>query len=559
MWTNRKYRLNSATSKTDVNVDEYGKINLESKSDLLPIGEVNKIVNSGEQFNKERSEGTKYRLTGTINSIFNNALFNSTDDGSWKMFNRIVYRDGSFPPNSVTSTDEEDLTFTEAIAANLKERNGWYGYNDLSEGSAVLCGWKEMEPNSKLFTLTPVSETKNWDFTITYPASRKSVEGDLTYKGLLIVGLMQSKIGNRDMVNITTPVKHGLSQGESVRLKGLSDKNGVYEVIRVGKDNGDDKEYNFSVELDTTVTLGGNPRMVRIYRGRESEYYYRIFKMINIPTETPPIDYELFPLAFSQNIYEDKINNYVINEDIDISGLVDALDRPLSELYVTFLKKDSDNVFTNTKSGLKMPYIEYVDSILSVPDIRRINNNTLISHNPLESNIKLSNQEFYGDVAEYNVLELKEKILGEVYHTFNTHNREAGGTIYNPNFGLSPDIELGNRYEGYMYKPHHKVKLREYSLYIEEGTKDTVNKPSYAKSLGNGKYVWRDLLDVGFGDELDYPFLNGVHYVNSLISLPLLRQDPFNIYEVQHTHTPSDIPGKELDDNIIVKNSQDVC
>jgi len=281
MWINKKYRLNSATSKSDVNVDEYDKINLESKMDLLPVGEINKVINSGEQFNEERNESSKYRLTGTINSLFNNALFNSTGDNSWNTFNAITYRDGSFPPDSVTSSDESDLTYLESVTTHLKERNGWYGYNDLSEGSAVLCGWTEMEPNNKLFSLSPISETKNWDFTITYPAARKSQEGDLTYRGLLIIGLEPSKIGNRDMVNITTPVKHGLSQGESVRLKGLSDKNGVYEVIRVGKNNGDDKEYNFSVELDVTVTLGSDPRMVRIYRGRESEYYYRIFRPIN--------------------------------------------------------------------------------------------------------------------------------------------------------------------------------------------------------------------------------------------------------------------------------------
>jgi len=47
--------------------------------------------------------------------------------------------------------------------------------------------------------------------------------------------------------------------------------------------------------------------------------------------------------------------------------------------------------------------------------------------------------------------------------------------------------------------------------------------------------------------------------MNSLITLPLLRQDPFNLYGVQHTTTPADIPGDELDDNMNVKNSQDVC
>lgn len=558
MTYNRKYRLNSATSQKDVNVDEYDKVNLKSKVNLLPVGEVGKVINSGEQFNTERNNSTKYRLTGSINSLFNNALFNSTGKGSWEMFNDIEYRDGSFPPNSVTASDENDLTYAESIETHLKERNGWYGYNDLSSDTVRLCGWTEMEPNSKLFSLSPVSETKNWEFTITYPSTQKSVEGDLTYQGLLIIGMIESKVGRRDMMTISTPVKHGLSQGESVQLSGLSDKNGVYKVMRVGKDNGDDKEYNFSIELDTSVTLTGNARMSRIYRGRKSEYYYRMFNTITVDI---PVNYEIFPLAFSQNIYEDIINHYVLNEDIDVSGLTDTLNRPLSELYVTLIKTDSNNVFTNIKSGLNIPYSKYVDSFLAIPDVRRINNG-LTSNQPLEDNIILSANTFYGDIAEFNILEFEEKILGEVYHTFNTYNRENGGVINRPNFTSSETIDLGSRYEGYMYKAHHKIKIREFSSYIEEGTEDTSNKPDYALPLGDGRYVWRDLLDIGFddvGNLLDYPFLNGIHYLNSLITLPLLRQDPFNIYESQHTNMPADIPGDEINDDLEIKNSQDVC
>jgi hypothetical protein len=117
-----------------------------------------------------------------------------------------------------------------------------------------------------------------------------------------------------------------------------------------------------------------------------------------------------------------------------------------------------------------------------------------------------------------------------------------------------------------MYKPHHRIELRKYSNYVEEGTVSTQDRPEYSNyigKIGDGRYLWRDLLDIGVNDtqedSLDYPFLNGVHYINNNISFPLKRQDPFNFYELQYKEFPSDISGTLLDDGAIVKQSQNVC
>ena len=104
-----KYRLNSANSQEAVNEDSYGKIELQSKTHILPIGDVEKIINVGDQFNKERQESPYYRLTGTINTLFNNVLFNISEENSWGMFNDDLFRDGTFPPDSVSENDEEDI------------------------------------------------------------------------------------------------------------------------------------------------------------------------------------------------------------------------------------------------------------------------------------------------------------------------------------------------------------------------------------------------------------------------------------------------------------------
>ena len=51
-------RLGVETSKNSVNTDFFTKILLDGKERVLPIGEVNKVLNIGEQFNKERQKSS---------------------------------------------------------------------------------------------------------------------------------------------------------------------------------------------------------------------------------------------------------------------------------------------------------------------------------------------------------------------------------------------------------------------------------------------------------------------------------------------------------------------
>jgi len=422
-----------------------------------------------------------------------------------------------------------------------------------------------MEPTRDKFSLSPQVGLRNWELALTYPAAKESKEGDITYMGLFIINSEQALVGDRLMMSFTTPVKHGLSQGEKVKLTGLLTNNGTYTVVRLGKSNGDYQEYVFTVDITEEIVLGDNPRMIRIYDGRQSTYYFRKFKKITSKLDSEGAtnnDYEIFPLAFSQNVFEDNNNHFVINEDVDIAGLVDCHKRPLSELYITLIKTDSNNTFTQIKSGLDMPYITGALGNTTLPNIRLITNSS-VSNEELDSDVKITDDTFYGDVAEYNFLELKEKVLGEVRHRFNTKNRISTSTLLNDTDFNDTKVDLGIRYEGYLYKPHHKIKIRDFSSYVEQGNSNTLNMPNYKAPLDGGRYLWRDLLDIGTNDAkestVDYPFLNGAHYINSEILFKVRRQDPFGLYGLQYTGFPADRPGNMIDDNIIIKESQDVC
>jgi hypothetical protein len=508
-----KHRLNNQASQTSVNRDARVNINLSQSNRLFPSGDMNRILDVGEQFNKERQASSSYRLIFSITSLFTNVL---TD---------------------ITGTDSLSTYQTSSSNNKLVETNGWVGYAKSAEITSDPCKIIDLNPKRELFDLSPKTNVKNWDIFVTIPVSADSSHY-LVNGGLVIIGTGIGIVGGKSLLSLSTPVKHNLTQGSVVRINNVD-----YSVVRLGEDNGDNKEYTFIIDTPSTNTsIGLNSRMKKVQGGQESEYYFRIFSAITN-------NYEIYPIAFSKNIFLDKTHQVVINEDIDVSKYTDNLGRPLSELYLTILKKNNNN-FSNVDSGVEMPLLGNLVSFLDAGDVRRIHNVgtwDVDSHVPIETNLISSNSLFYGDVVEYNKFRVEETILGEVHHRFNRTNRVSNG-----------------RPEGYYYKPHHQVKIRDFSTFIEQGDDSTIGIPDYAEDLGDGRYLWRDLLDIGINDGqdemLDYPFLNGSHYRYENIILNLRRQDPFNEIGLYYINSPRDLFGDRLDDNNFITNSgQDVC
>jgi hypothetical protein len=292
-------------------------------------------------------------------------------------------------------------------------------------------------------------------------------------------------------------------------------------------------------------------------------------------------DYETYQAGFSQNIFSDQIIQYVLNEDINVNGLTDNLGRPISEIYVTTIKTSSNGLFTNVSSGIETPFLDRLNDsglyeyLQSVPVINKIHNggsSPFKSHTPFENNVKIdnnngftNNNEFYGDLVEYNETVLNETILAVISHRFNTINRETSSPITylkNKLSNTNEQINLGPRQEGYFYEPHYQIKIREFSNYIEEGDSDTVGVPLYAKEMDDGRILWRDLLDIGFNEtdtkSIDYPFLNGVHYLYNNQSFLLRRQDQFGLWGLYYSKFPADPTGDRITDRFLVNTESTV-
>jgi hypothetical protein len=304
--------------------------------------------------------------------------------------------------------------------------------------------------------------------------------------------------------------------------------------------------------------------MTKIYDNVPSEYYFRKFKKIKTKSSNviETDDYEVFKIAFSESIFSDDITEFIFNEDISVTDLVDNLGRPLSELYLTIIKTDSNQIFSNVSSGIEAPIIPELNTgnintyLKQIPVIQKIHNVPTApsqTFNPLENSVKITDNDYYGDVVEYNITTVREVVLSDVKYRFNTINRETTG---NP-------IVAGPRPEGYYYKAHHLIKIRDFSAYIEEGDDNTVGKPSYAVSLGDGRYFWRDLLNIGLNDiqdnNVNYPFLNNAHYIYQNYCFEVKRQDPFDNWDLYFSTFPADPIGNSMDNIFKINISDNVC
>jgi hypothetical protein len=186
----------------------------------------------------------------------------------------------------------------------------------------------------------------------------------------------------------------------------------------------------------------------------------------------------------------------------------------------------------------------------------------------LENAVNIGQIYFYGDVEEYNKFEQISHILSDVCHRFNTMDRIKNISVS----GLTVDIgmrSLGPRYEGYFYYPHHNIKIRNFSSYLEQGDINVFGIPDYAVDIGDGRFIWRDLLDYGIDngmeDYVDYPFINGCHYVHHNVCFPIRRQDPYGRYGLlfnsgnPNADQPYDPTGIGLPNNFDTNETEDVC
>ena len=553
-------------------------INIESKTRPVSENNLSERISQNTQFELERSESNIYRFYGNIKSIVSNVLFND----NLKIYQR----------NGVTQSEKTD-------ANQVIEVDGWFGYfdddaetaqeyvrdaNNYNDNKSSLCELIHFSPGPNRLKFDDSDGQQNYMLKITYPYETQDIvlvnnTSNVSLKdGINIIGVEERVMNERSYSSFRCVINHGLKKGDIVTLYKSGNLSGEeYLVVELGDQTNNQRDRYFVLDIPVKESSNQINKETSTFKrtrdGVTSNYYVRKFKSITTGFK----DYDLFPASFAESYFGDEEVAYNFTTDIDVSGLKDNLGRPLSELFLTIVKVDTDtsNNFKDqywkdlTKNNTNIPFNLRDRFWTNIQGGFLTENDTSVNYNvrtissdidpdtnqpiypqthfgKVDNGIDESDNDFIGDISEYNSIELSERILEPIYHRINTIYREYRKDIVNLSSSTSGEYEVDDLREGYIYRPHYRIKIREFSSYIETGDESQViGIPDYAtidyqyedKNGDNvNVYKWRDLLDVGFYDEtgrgLDYPFKSGAHYMYLDLRFFLQRQDPpFRVYE----------------------------
>lgn len=373
--------------------------------------------------------------------------------------------------------------------------------------------------------------------------------------------IVSNEVYGNNYVRFKTMMKHALLEGDyvSVYYKSGNDvkKCGTKaRVVSVGNMDGTETDRYFSIKLfDISIDFSfvdddgykslilKDNRPFSIYykkniSGYDCKYYFRKFKHLRRLSDDKEFNNQITKLAYGENIYGDRVAQLVYTDDIDLNGIVDNNGRHLSEIFFTIVKTNrgheewyDDNNFKSDKVEFSHCFSKVTSGIdMGVEEecfdynARRIHN---ISYNELDENskgvfggifndfnespkvleddVKSSFDEFYGDIVEFDPVNVVETVLENVQYRFNTAQRETTNSDYSNilydmivaddydagvnesytgftvnsgylnNVSGSTIVNAGDMSlfkgnicpEGYFYKPHNRIKLRDISDDIE--------------------------------------------------------------------------------------------
>ncbi len=426
------------------------------------------------------------------------------------------------------------------------------------------------------------SSNYNWFFYLTYPFENDftktlqiTTDSGETFNWQIGNGIpfvvKNTTINGKEVIQLTCPFNHNLSVGDSVELTISCNSVSVYDVYTIGDDYANNQDriftiynigysicgnfYDGAIGLLKKVVVRENPIESK------SKYYVRRHKIISTYTDS-----QLTKTGFENNPFRNVTKfetraltpnlsprislkegtqsyNLSFKNDIDINNVLDNLNRPVTEYYVTVVNRGYFGFFnkpTFNNIGLKQGWEFNIgpnlnswwndSNLLNISNIQTSYYNrttpagtTLRFYYNLPYNIGDS---LDGDICEWNDITQTETVLSEYYHKINFNQKV---------FMTSPIGESNPNTEGYYYKPHYKYQIRVFSDYIEQSDENNpenfpiVNLPSYAYySFYNLDFRWKDIYPYGFIDNLgrgvDRPFLNNKHYVHENFNFRLIPE-----------------------------------
>lgn len=335
--------LNSVKSQREDDKNESVNLTLNSKTKTVDENVVTKILSTNLQFEEERNNSSIYRIYGNIKSIVSNVLFND---------NLKIYRKDGKTNSAYTSRND------------ITEKDGWIGYidndsdtaqtysksnKDFGDNKSSLCQLIPFDPGYDRLKFDDPDGKPNYMVKVTYPYDTEDItliendSGITLSDGIPFISIQEKLIQTISYTVFNTPINHGLKVGDTVKLFGIGERSDEsFIVTQVGNENNINKERSFvvAIEFGDVQFNKGVSRFAREVDGVLSQYYVRKYKTLTDGFK----DYDRYPAAFAQSYFGDEEVGFNFTKDIDVSGKVDNLGRPLSELFLSIIKVDTDSL-----------------------------------------------------------------------------------------------------------------------------------------------------------------------------------------------------------------------
>ena len=558
------------------------RVGLENSDKLLRLGERDIVLDIAQLYDSERETSTKYKIYGKMKMVFRN-LYTGTTTYTHLQHDLYLNNDGSldsdFPSGSISY--DEFAFLRKDVYREVVDPTSVSG-NTLTSFTPTLVATGYTGHT----VVTPITAPyQNWNLYLSYVDSHDTgytmnytLSGGTNFNFDFVAGdgipFRVDGTSRPKYYILTSPVPHGFNMGDYILLSGGTCDYGnytgsTYYVNEIGNEIFNSKDYVLVInksQFTQDVTIDGSivvlgKRVVDVNNiiGSTSEYYVHKHKtltdvggyiMDNVGFEKPIWEEERKLLFQNVNGIE---NHYVeqnrmesvlydFKEPIDISGLTNNMGFRPTELYVTTILRNKNGYFNYPpKVGFKFNFHDtWIDEHFdnsNVPFEKGMTGNTYTLHTNVTGTTITSftggtelstGTTLTGAFVEYNIKDVKERIISESYHKFtmplNIFNYGQAGNVD----GFS-GATASNPF-GYYYQPHHRVKLRQLSPYIESSvTNDIYNLPENTiYDPYENIWRWRDIYTHGFIDDLGYgtnfPFLNGHHYVMNPIEFYLRNE-----------------------------------
>jgi len=567
-------------------------VKLENDEVLLREGDMDVILNQADLFDTERNKSTEYKIYGKIKMIFRN-MYSGYTDYKPLARNLYLYGDGS-DGNFLGYVPYNEFAFLRNDV--IRELSNPQSGSTLgSEGVIPQITFYDGTPSGRYTDHTSITSIeapyKNWNLYLSYVYGQDSgysmtytlsgdTNGNKTYKFKSGDGIPFRVEDGGNTYILTSPVEHGMSQGEYIILSGstltsgVSINNKIFYIDSVGNQTYNSEKYVINLlksEFTSGFTLNGlllvlGKRCIDINNISESTSTYYVHKH---KTLTDDQKYIMDKVGFESTLFEEErkilFQNELFENDVlvernrqesvlfdfketfSLTGIKNNLNYTPTEIYVSIIFKNGNGLFNYPpKVGYKFNFHDtWIDKQFTGNTETSIGTKTITGNTSgctFTAGTTLPvGTVLTGAFVEYNKKELKERIISETFHKFshvkNTSNgfrlfdhQQDQGSFYS-------GATTGNTV-GYYYQPHHRIKLRQLSPYIENSKLDPGQPQTFIDLPENAVFdektklwYWRDLYDHGFidqeGNGTKFPFINNTHYVVNDINFYLRNEKSY--------------------------------